>query len=74
MPVKILKIAIDAILSFVFLLMMSIIINAIAAAIFGKKPNGDADFNGWLLFAITVAITLVFSWWFYKHVSIKKSK
>jgi len=69
---KVIKIVIDAVLSLVFLLMMSIIIDSLAGAIFGNKPNGDADFNGHILLAITVTITLVFSVWFYKRVSIKK--
>jgi len=69
---KILKIVLDAVLSLMFLIVASILINAIAGAIFGKKPDGDADFNGHILFAITVAITLVFAWWFYKYVSLKK--
>jgi hypothetical protein len=71
---KVLKIVVDAVLSLMFLIVASILINAIASVIFGKKPNGDADFNGHILLAITVAITLVFAWWFYKYVSFKKSK
>lgn len=70
---KIGKIALDAVLSLVFLLMMSIIVNALAGTIFGYDERGNADFNGHILLAITVTLTLVFSVWFYKYVSIKKN-
>jgi hypothetical protein len=71
---KIGKIILDIVLSFMFLLMASIIINWIAGMIFGTKSNGDADFNGGILFAITVVITLVFSVWFYKYVRLGGNK
>lgn len=74
MKSKILKIVIDVVLSFMFLLMASIIINWIAGLIFGTDSRGNADFNGGILFAITVVVTLAFSVWFYKSVSIKKNK
>jgi hypothetical protein len=48
------------------------VINWIAGLIFGTKSNGDANFNGGVLLAVTVAITLVFAVWFYKYVAIKK--
>lgn len=70
---KIGKITLDAVLSLMFLIVASILINWIAGLVFGTKSNGDADVNGHLLLAITVAITLVFSVWFYRYVSIKKS-
>ncbi len=69
---KVSKIILDVVLSFVFLIVMSIVINWIAGLIFGTKSNGDADFNGGVLLAVTVAITLVFAVWFYKYVAIKK--
>jgi hypothetical protein len=69
---KVSKIILDVVLSFVFLIVMSIVINWIAGLIFGTKSNGDADFNGGVLLAVTAAITLVFAVWFYKYVAIKK--
>lgn len=74
MASKIGKIVIDIVLSLMFLLMTSIIINAIAASIFGKKSNGDADFSGGILLAITVVLTLGFAVWFYRYVRFEKNK
>jgi len=71
---KLTKIVIDVILSFVFFIVMSIIVNAVAAALFGKKPNGDANVNGHVLLIITTVIALGFAYWFYKYVSIKKKE
>jgi hypothetical protein len=71
---KLIKIVIDAILTFVFFIVMSIIVNSTAASIFGKKPNGDANFNGHVLLIITTVIAIVFAVWFYKYVSIKKNE
>jgi|GEM_PF-2375012 len=73
MKSKAVRIVIDAVLSFMFLIVTSILINALAGAIFGKKDNGDADFNGGVLLVITVALTLVFAWWFYRYVRLGKS-
>lgn len=56
-----------------FLLMASILINWIAGLIFGTDSKGNADFNGHILLAITVALTVVFSVWLYKYVSFKKT-
>jgi len=69
---KIVKIIIDVVLSFMFLIVASILINWIAGMIFGTKSNGDADFNGGVLLAITVLLTLVFAAWFYKYVHLGK--
>lgn len=71
---KSIKIVVDVILSFVFFIVMSIIVNSVAASIFGKKPNGDANFNGHVLLIITTVIALAFGVWFYKYVSIKKKE
>jgi hypothetical protein len=72
---KIVKIVIDAVLSFMFFIVAAILINWIAGMIFGTKSNGDADFNGFVLLAITVAITIVFAVWFYKYVQLgRKNK
>lgn len=71
---KILKIVIDVVLSFMFLIVASILINWIAGLIFGTDSRGNADFNGGVLFAITVVVTLAFAGWFYKYVSLKKNK
>jgi hypothetical protein len=73
MKSKLAKIVIDVVLTFMFLLMASIIINWIAGLIFGTDSRGNADFNGGVLFAITVALSLGFAYWFYKYVNIGKS-
>lgn len=69
---KALKIVVDLVLSFMFLIVASILINWIAGMIFGSKSNGDADFNGGVLFAITCVLTVVFAVWFYKFVHLGK--
>lgn len=71
---KVGKIIIDAVLSFMFLIVASILINWIAGMIFGTDSKGNADFNGGILFAITLAITLVFAVWFYKYVHLGGTK
>jgi len=73
MKSKVVKIVIDVVLSFMFLIVASILINWIAGMIFGTKSNGDADFNGGALLAITVVLTLVFAVWFYKYVQLGKN-
>lgn len=70
MPAKILTIIRDVILSFVFFIVAAIVINWVAGMIFGTKSNGDADFNGNILLAITVAATLLF----YKYGIIRKTE
>lgn len=72
MKSKAIKVVVDVVLSFMFLIVASMIIDWIAGMIFGKKSNGSADFNGGVLFTITLALTAVFSVWFYKYVSLKK--
>ena len=75
MKSKVGKIIIDVILSFMFLIVASIIINWIAGMIFGTKSNGNADFNGGILLAVTVVLTIGFAVWFYKYVNLgKKNK
>jgi hypothetical protein len=73
MASKILKIVIDIVLSFMFLIVASILINWIAGMIFGTDSRGNADFNGGILFAITVVLTLAFAIWFYKFVHLYKN-
>ena len=72
MKSKALKIVVDIVLSFIFLIVASILINWLAGLIFGTKSNGDADFNGGVLFAITCVLTLGFAVWFYKFVHLGK--
>lgn len=72
MKSKALKIVVDLGLSFMFLIVASILINWIAGLIFGTKSNGDADFSGGVLFAITCVLTLAFAVWFYKFVHLGK--
>lgn len=69
---KVGKIVIDAVLSFMFLIVASIIINWIAGGIFGTDSRGNAKFNGGVLLAITVLLTLAFAFWFYKYVHLGK--
>lgn len=69
---KIGKVIIDIILSFIFLIVASIVINWLAGLIFGTDSRGNANFNGGILFAITVAFTLAFAVWFYKYVHLGK--
>lgn len=69
---KIGKIALDVVLSLVFFIAAAILINWIAGLIFGTDSEGNADFNGHVLLAITVAVTVAFAVWFYKFVTIKK--
>jgi hypothetical protein len=73
MKSKVVKIVIDVVLSFMFLIVASIIINWIAGMIFGTDSKGNADFNGGILLAITVILTLVFAVWFYKYVRLGKN-
>jgi hypothetical protein len=70
MASKTVKVVADVALSFVFLIVASIIINWIAGMIFGTDSKGNADVNGGILLAITVVITLAFAVWFYKYVRI----
>ncbi|HSX43959.1 MAG TPA: hypothetical protein VLE69_01505 [Candidatus Saccharimonadales bacterium] len=73
MKSKVVKIVIDIVLSFMFLIVASILVDWIAGMIFGKKSSGSADFNGGVLLTITVMLTLVFAVWFYKYVHLGKS-
>lgn len=70
MTSKIVKVVADVVLSFVFLIVTSIIINWIAGMLFGTDSRGNANVNGGILLAITSVITLAFSVWFYKYVRI----
>lgn len=74
MAPKIGKIVLDIVLSFMFFIVASIIIDWIAGMIFGTKSNGNADFNGGVLLAITTLITLAFGIWFYRYVRIGKKQ
>lgn len=72
MKSKVVKIAIDIALSFMFLIVASIIINWVAGLIFGTDARGNAKVNGGILLTITVALTLAFGVWFYKFVHLGK--
>lgn len=73
---KIGKIALDIILSAILFLALAILIDWVTSLIFGTTTNTDGDevvnFNGGALVLITTALTLVFSVWFYRFVTIKK--
>lgn len=69
---KAVKVVVDIVLSFVFLIVASIIINWIAGMIFGVDSRGNANVNGGILFAITLIATLGFAVWFYKYVHLGK--
>ncbi len=75
---KIGKIILDVVLSLIFFLAVAILIDWIASKIFGTTMNADGtttvNFNGGVLLAITTALTIAFAVWFYKHVTLKKSK
>lgn len=71
---KVGKIILDIVLSLMFFIVSAIIIDSIAAAIFGSKANGDADVNGYVMLVINSLITIGFGIWFYKYVSIGKKK
>lgn len=71
---KTVKVIADLILSFVFLIVASIIINWIAGMIFGVDSRGNANVNGGVLFVITVLVTLGFAVWFYKYVHLGKGE
>jgi hypothetical protein len=71
MKSKVVKVVVDVVLSFMFLLVASILMNWIAGMIFGTDSRGNANFNGGVLLAITIAITLVFAVWFFKYVHLK---
>jgi len=72
MKSKVVKVVVDVVLSFVFFIVASILINWIAGMIVGTDSKGNADFNGGVLLAITFAVTLVFAIWFYKYVHLGK--
>lgn len=70
---KTIKVVVDVILSFIFFIVASILVNWIAGMIFGYDDGGNANMNGGVLLAITVFLTLGFAIWFYKFVHLGKS-
>jgi uncharacterized BrkB/YihY/UPF0761 family membrane protein len=81
MKKKAVIIAVDIVVSFVFLLITAMIVDLISSKILGTSRNHDGDttnnINGGLFMAITTVITLVFAVWFYKflnHHKISKVK
>lgn len=70
---KVVKVVVDVILSFIFFIVASILVNWIAGLIFGYDDRGNANLSGGILMAITVLLTLGFAIWFYKFVHLGKS-
>lgn len=67
---KTVKVVVDAVLSFVFFIVVAILINWLAGLIFGTDSKGNADVNGHVLLLITVVITLVFAVLFYRYIHL----
>lgn len=70
---KAVKVVVDVILSFIFFIVASILVNWIAGSIFGYDDRGNANLSGGILMTITVLLTLGFAVWFYKFVHLGKS-
>lgn len=75
---KILKIVIDAVVSFVFFFITSILLAWAGGTIFGTVKGADGqnygNYNGGVLIAIALILTVVFAILFYKMLSKKNNK
>ena len=70
---KILKIVLDAILSFIFFFVAAILLDWVAGKIFGTHAGADGDkvinVNGGVMVVVTLALTLAFAAWLYKFLT-----
>lgn len=78
MKSKILKIVLDAIVSFVFLFITTILLAWVGGTVFGTVKGADGqdygNYNSGILFVISFALTIVFAVLFYKMLSKKSNK
>lgn len=65
-----LKIALDAVVSLLVFLVLALVLDLIASKIFGTHTGPDGaevlNVNGGVMVVVTLALTLMFSYWFFK--------
>jgi hypothetical protein len=73
---KILKVVLDAAVSFVFFFIAAIILDWAASKAFGTHTgvNGDqvVNVNGGVMMGVTLIVTLAFAVWFYRFLTTRK--
>lgn len=78
MVIKILKIVLDAVISFAVLYITTILLAWVGGVVFGTVKGTDGkdygNYNSGVLIAISFALTIVFAVWFYKFLNKKSRK
>jgi uncharacterized BrkB/YihY/UPF0761 family membrane protein len=73
---KVVKIVVDAVVSFVFFIIAAILLDWVGGKIFGTRigehGNEVINVNGGVMVAVTLALTAVFAVWFYKFLTNHK--
>jgi len=73
---KVLRIALDAVVSFIFFIIAAIVLDWVGGKIFGTHPgehgNEVINVNGGVMVGVTLLLTAVFAVWFYKFLTNHK--
>jgi len=76
MTSKVLRIVLDAVVSFVFFIIAAIVLDWVGGKIFGTRTGAHGDkvinVNGGVMVAVTLLLTAVFAVWFYKFLTNHK--
>jgi len=73
---KVLRIVLDAVVSFVFFIIAAILLDWVGGRIFGTRigahGNEVINVNGGVMVGVTLILTAAFAVWFYKFLSNHK--